>query len=132
MKKDIKNKGQVMLLSVLVISSAVLGATSLAGLLVLSQLRQASDAQGSAQAIFAADAGMECALYRQYRDNTMFCGQKNDPRNVNEDNDNGPSYIAYFELGDSSVKSLGKSSRSARAFELSFIGLEAFGDQFVD
>ena len=46
-------KGQLMLLSVLLISSAVLGATTVASLLVLFQLRQASDAKSSAQAVFA-------------------------------------------------------------------------------
>ena len=129
MKQDIKNKGQVMLLSVLVISSAVLGATSLAGLLVLSQLRQASDAQGSTQAIFAADAGIECALYRNYIDNAYFCGEKNNPKLVNEGD---PSFIADFEIGATYIQSIGKSNRSARAFGLSLEGIEAFGDQFVD
>jgi len=120
-----------MLLSVLVISSAVLAATSLSGLIVLSQLRQAADAQSSAQAVFAADAGIECALYRNYKDNAYFCGEQNNPRPVNP-NEDEPSFIAEFEIGDVGVKSLGKSGRSARAFELIFQGLDAFGGQFVE
>ena len=48
-----------MILTVLALGGAVLGATTVAGLLMLYQLRQTSDMANSARAIFAADAGTE-------------------------------------------------------------------------
>jgi hypothetical protein len=44
----------------------MLGATTVAGLLILFQIRQTTDAVNSAKAIFAADAGVEYALYDFY------------------------------------------------------------------
>ena len=55
--------GQAILLVVLVIGGAMLGATTIAGFLVTIQLQQVGDADNSAKAIFAADAGINCALY---------------------------------------------------------------------
>lgn len=55
-----------MLLTVLAIGGAILGATSIAGLLMLYQIRTATDVAHSAQAIFAADAGTEWAKYVYY------------------------------------------------------------------
>ena len=53
MNKEIfKQKGQVMLLAVLVLSGTILGATTIAGLLMLNQLRQATNIGLSMQAIF--------------------------------------------------------------------------------
>src|SRR3989338_6054344 len=55
--------GQVMLLSMLILGGILLGASTLAGLLMLYQIRQTSNASLSAQAIFAADTGIEWGLY---------------------------------------------------------------------
>jgi hypothetical protein len=55
--------GQAMLVSVLFISGLILSATTIAGLLMVYQIRQATDAGSSAVALFAADAGVETALY---------------------------------------------------------------------
>ena len=52
-----------MLLTVLAIGGAILGATSIAGLLMTYQIRATTDAAHSAQAVFAADAGTEWAQY---------------------------------------------------------------------
>ena len=60
-------KGQVMLLSVLIISGAVLGATAIAGLLMLYQVRQATNITLSMQALFAADAGVEWELFKLFK-----------------------------------------------------------------
>lgn len=56
-------KGQAMLLAVLTLGGTMLGVTTIAGLLMLYQIRQATDFTYSAQALFAADAGTEWALY---------------------------------------------------------------------
>ena len=59
-------KGQVMLLTVLIVSGTILGATAIAGVLMLYQLRQATDFGRSLQALFAADTGLEWRLYRKF------------------------------------------------------------------
>ena len=58
--------GQAMLIAVLALGGAVLGATTIAGLLMAYQIRQTGDFANSAKAIFAADAGTEWALYMTY------------------------------------------------------------------
>lgn len=60
-------KGQVMVLTVLALGGTILGATTIAGLLMLYQIRQTTDLSNSARAIFAADAGLEHAFY------DLFC-----------------------------------------------------------
>jgi uncharacterized protein YggU (UPF0235/DUF167 family) len=63
-----KNKsGQAMLLAVLALGGTMLGATTIAGFLMLYQIRQATDFENSAKAIFAADAGTEWALYSYFK-----------------------------------------------------------------
>lgn len=56
-------QGQAMLLAVLTLGGTMLGVTTIAGLLMLYQIRQATNFTASAQALFAADAGTEWALY---------------------------------------------------------------------
>lgn len=60
--------GQVMLITSLLMAGMLLGATVVAGLLTVSQLRQVTDISHSAKAIFAADAGVELERYRWYQD----------------------------------------------------------------
>jgi hypothetical protein len=60
--------GQAMLITVLALGGAILGATTVAGLLTLYQIRATTDAQSSAKAVFAADAGVEWARFSYYCD----------------------------------------------------------------
>ena len=60
-------KGQVMLLTVLIVSGTILGATTIAGLLMVYQIRQATNFGESLQALFAADTGLEWQLYRKFQ-----------------------------------------------------------------
>ena len=62
-KKTEQKRGQAMLLAVLALGGTMLGATTIAGFLMLYQIRQATDFENSSRAIFAADAGTEWALY---------------------------------------------------------------------
>lgn len=55
--------GQIMVLTVLALGGTILGATTIAGLLMLYQIRQSTDLANSAKAIFAADAGIEKSFY---------------------------------------------------------------------
>jgi hypothetical protein len=64
-KKD-KRSGQAMLIAVLALGGAILGATTVAGLMMLYQIRATTDTANSAKAIFAADAGTEWALFNYY------------------------------------------------------------------
>ncbi len=55
-----------MLIAVLSLGGAILGATAVAGLLTLYQIRATTDSENSAKAIFAADAGIEWAQFDHY------------------------------------------------------------------
>jgi len=62
-----RRSGQALLIAVLALGGAILGATSIAGLLMLYQIRATTDTESSAKAIFAADAGVEWALYSFFK-----------------------------------------------------------------
>ena len=61
--KNKMRQGQALLLTVLALGGAILGATTIAGLLMLNQIRATTDSAHSASAIFAADSGAEWALF---------------------------------------------------------------------
>ncbi|MBU2101677.1 hypothetical protein KKH05_03095 [Patescibacteria group bacterium] len=132
MKHERRNKGQVMILSVLLISSAVLAASSLAGSLVLFQLKRTAGAEDSARAIFAADAGMEHALYTRFVTPGACDVNPIEPGDdffTFKNEDIPVSYIVKFDAECKSAQSLGLSNRTARAFEIGLDGLCAFGGQ---
>jgi hypothetical protein len=117
--KSRKNqKGQVLLLTVMLLSGAILGATSLASLLILYQLRQTSDIKDSMESIYAADTGIECVWYViadkgvSYRDYLSICNGSTP--------NSGAEYKVVLDdtSGDLIFKSVGMSGRSARSFEL--------------
>ena len=60
------NSGQAMIIAILTLGGALLGATTIAGLLMLYQIRGSTDAENSAKAIFAADSGLNWALYSYF------------------------------------------------------------------
>jgi hypothetical protein len=64
--KKNKRSGQAMLTAVLTISGAILGATTVAGFLMVYQLRASTDSENSAKAVFAADSGVEWSLFDYY------------------------------------------------------------------
>lgn len=66
-------RGQVMLITVLIMSGVMLSATAIGGYLVLNQLRQATFSANSAQAISAADSGIECELYNLFKNGGVDC-----------------------------------------------------------
>jgi len=111
-KSKIRNKGQVMLLTAMVVSAMVIAATSLAGLLTLYQLRQVTDVKNSGAAIFAADAGTECLSYK-------FAGE---PISCNTGTlTNGAVFNTTSTPSDPNVfVSVGTSGPSSRAFEINF------------
>ncbi|MDP3999740.1 MAG: hypothetical protein Q8P76_04110 [bacterium] len=66
-------RGQVMLLTVLLLSGTILSATTIAGLLMLYQIRQATDIANSTKAIYAADTGIERRVYDIFLDPDGLC-----------------------------------------------------------
>lgn len=101
------NNGQVMLLTVLVIGGLLLGASAIAGLMMVYQIRQSSDVVNSTKAIFAADTGIEWELYRMFKDSDYP-----KPTMTNQ------ADFSTTVSGASTVKSIGSSHRSSRAFEM--------------
>jgi hypothetical protein len=73
----LRRRGQAMILTAIALGGSILGATTIAGLLVVYQIRQASDFSASGRAIYAADAGIEWALYK------FFVGSAAPPAFVN-------------------------------------------------
>lgn len=65
MKKPLRNNysGQAMIIAILSLGGAILGATALAGFLMLYTIRNTTDSENSAKAIFAADSGVDWAIY---------------------------------------------------------------------
>jgi hypothetical protein len=63
-----------MLIAVLSLGGAILGATTVAGLLTLYQIRATTNIADSAKAVFAADSGVGWAEF------SHFCGVANPPR----------------------------------------------------
>jgi hypothetical protein len=59
--------GQAMLLAVLTLGATMLAVTTIAGLLMVYQIRQVTAFGSSAQAVFAADAGAEWSLYNYFQ-----------------------------------------------------------------
>lgn len=135
------NSGQAMLISVLSLSGAILGATAIAGLLTLYQLRSANDSQNSAKAIFAADAGVEWTLFNYYCGMAGRCtGGAPDGGAVSPDASTLPSFTNSASLsvtcsdanGDASACSdasntvsavtIGASGNSKRAFAVELAG----------
>ena len=104
-------KGQVMLLTVVILTSTILATTAIAGFLTLLQLKQAGGASDSMRAIFAADTGLEWELYKHFKD----------PAYPQPTMDNGASFRITPTTGG--VKSTGYSDgrqKIARAFEVIF------------
>jgi hypothetical protein len=132
-----------MLIAVLSLGGAILGATAVAGLLTLYQLRAANDSQNSAKAIFAADSGVEWTLFDYYCTNEGRCpGGVSDGGQVTIPVSSLPSFtggsgatisVACTDInGDPSVCSdasttisavtIGSSSNSKRAFAVTLVG----------
>ncbi len=62
-KKGERQKGQIMLVVVFIMSGIMFSGMAIGGILTLYQIRQSIDVIDSAMAIFAADAGLERGTY---------------------------------------------------------------------
>ncbi len=107
-KQKSKEKGQIILLTVLILAGSMLGASMIAGYLMLLKIRASSDITNSARAIFAADAGVEWELYKQIKD----------PGYPKPSLSNGADFTTYQD--GQIIKSIGESGNVFRAFELNY------------
>ena len=101
-----------MILSVILMSGALLSATMIASFLMVYHIRQATDIANSSKAIFAADAGVEWQFYKTRKDAGY-------PAPVFT---NGAKLeVVPVELNV--FRCIGSSGRSARAFEVNVTSL---------
>jgi|SRR3989344_894756 len=115
-------KGQVMILSVLALGGTILGATTIAGLLMVYQLRSTSDVANSAKAIFAADTGIDWMMYQFAKPDSTDSG----PMFSNGASFTATCYDSFSNAVDCrdpsavTFHSVGRSGNSYRALELNF------------
>ena len=123
-----------MILTVLALGGTVLGATTIAGLLMLYQIRQTSDLANSGKAIYGAESGIELGLYRVLQASstlahatptvpfsngagfTVHCYE------ADVDCNPGAEIACATALDDSTtgnvlIRSLGSASRAARGYD---------------
>lgn len=116
-KANSKNKGQaprgqVMLLSALLIGGSILAATSVAGYLMLLQIRQSTNIANSAKAITAASTGIDWALY-QRKEGIDFTS----PFTLEGDYFSNGSRVRITKTG-TLISSVGNAGESYRAFSV--------------
>lgn len=114
MKKNQKNKGQVMLLASLIIGGSILAATSVAGYLMLLKVRQSTDITNSSKAITAASSGIDWALYQ------ISLGKNFSSQEFTFTNDSK----ARVTKSGTIITSIGNAGNSYRAFELDSEGAD--------
>jgi len=115
--------GQAMLLAVLTIGATMLGATTIAGLLMLYQIRQTTDFRDSAKAVFAADAGTEWALYNYYEQPSPALTFSNGASADVTCYDDSNAVISCTTSTAAEAISEGSSGNTKRAFLVSFLGV---------
>lgn len=113
-----------MLITVLALSGTILGATAIAGLLMLYQLRQSNDVINSNKAIFAADSGLEWRLYKFFKADNQTCKECPDGGACPGPSfENGASFQAACDSAGgaattTTVKSTGTSGNASRALQI--------------
>jgi len=125
-----KRSGQVIILTVLILGGTLLGTASVAALLLVYQIRQSTDFGNSGKAIFAADSGIEWALYNHFNPGVSRLFQKTEGNAWAADLTNGASGKVTCFQADTQldcadpnvnvIRSVGSSNETSRAFRLSF------------
>lgn len=112
-------RGQVMILTILALGGTILAGTTVAGLLIVYQVRQTTDFANSSKAIFAADTGIEWGLYQFFKGASQPPSFSNraSVRVVCADN-NGE--VPCTDQNMRTIRSVGKAGNVSRAFEQSF------------
>jgi hypothetical protein len=109
--------GQIMVITVLILSVTALAAGIISTSLIVSELRRVRGLSDSTKAVYAADSGIEYELYRALVDPTYTF-----PYLVNSDGSyplqNGASF--QTSVTGSTIRSLGQFQDSFRAFSLTY------------
>lgn len=110
-----------MMLSVLIIGTSILVFSTIGGYLMLQRLREASNIVGTTKAIFAADSGIECELYRYNKlaTSTVDCNTASGAATLKfDDSQVGVSTTVLTTPSGQliSIQSIGSSIKSKRAF----------------
>jgi hypothetical protein len=138
MKDRNQRSGQAMLIAVLALGGAMLGATAIAGLLILYQLRATTNSVNSSKAIFAADSGTDFALFSYYCVNEKNgngkprCTKQKPPK-MSAFSDGATTTVTCYDVNNAPTTcfnnvnaqyaiAIGSSSGSRRAFYLNIIG----------
>jgi len=113
--KKNKNKkrgmgGQAMIIIVLILGATILGVSTIAGFIMLQKIRTVTDVVDSTKSIYAADAGVEWWLYKNF---SSALGAASSTQPVFS---NGSTLEVVDE--PTLVRSIGHAGRSYRAFGL--------------
>jgi len=101
--------GQAMILAVLALGGTILGATTIAGLLMTYQIRQTTEAANSAKAIFAADSGLECGLYSFFKNSNVCASTPPQAASLSLSNDS-VAEVRCFDASENQVSCDDKTS----------------------
>jgi threonine/homoserine efflux transporter RhtA len=111
--QKIINRGQVMLVSVIMLGGILASAVGIAGVLMVFQIRQSNEAAQSAAAFYAADAGLEWATYNGFNATAELVP----PTFSNGTTVSASSSLVNNELR---IQSIGMSGNAARALEAGY------------
>lgn len=108
-----------MILTITIVVGALVGATAVAGSMMVRQIRQSTQSIDSTRAIFAAETGIEAALYKQFKNSdytipTLPLGKSKAEFKV----------VVTKDSGGLKIKSVGKSKTSVRALEVRIAEIE--------
>ena len=133
MIKSLENlRGQVMLLTTVVLSGTFLVVSGMVGFLMVYKIRQSTDMTNSTKAILAADSGIEWELYRCFKCYSAEICDSDCPAPYSPPSYSGPQMannsiatttVIFNASGTAeSIKSVGKSGNTARAFQMMLKG----------
>ncbi len=121
--------GQAMIMTVLALGGTMLGATTVAGLLMVYQIRQSTDMANSMKAIYAADAGLEWTLHNFFITGSplpspVFADAKSSVSSTMTCKDSGGQIMSCagdpLSIDKVEVRTVGKNGNVNRAFLINF------------
>ncbi len=114
-----------MILAILTIGGTLLGASTIAGLLMVYQIRASADMTNSTKAIFAADASLEWGLYQFFNPSPsrtgapVFTNGASSTVVCYDGTTDPPGEVICTSASTTIMRAVGSSGNSNRAFELS-------------
>jgi predicted PurR-regulated permease PerM len=103
------NRGQALLVVVMVLGATMLGVTTIAGYITIQKIRTVTNIVDSTKAIYAADSGIDWWFYKKFVSEPASSTPPNQPTFSND------STLEIRET-ETIVKSIGHAGRSYRAF----------------